>query len=139
MLRKFLTLSFMATMAISVAPVQAKQARECLADVIYAEARGESLHGQKAVGEVVVNRVGKTGFASSVCGVTRQKGQFAKPPRVSDKGSYQKALKVADDVLAGNGPKVTSGATYFHTPSVKPSWSHRKQRTGRIGSHIFYK
>ncbi|MFN3525574.1 MAG: cell wall hydrolase [Paracoccus sp. (in: a-proteobacteria)] len=34
---------------------------------------------------------------------------------------------------------MTGGATYFHTPAVRPSWSNRFQRTARIGRHIFYR
>lgn len=134
-----------AMLALVVAPAaEASQqkgsaSKRCLADVIYAEARGESRQGQVAVAEVVMNRVGKSGFAGSVCGVVRQKGQFAPRAHVSEGGAYQVALSVADDVLSGRAPKVTNGAMYFHTPAVKPSWSKRFKRTNRIGSHIFYR
>ncbi len=43
----------------------------CLAEAIYREAGGESIEGQYAVGEVIMNRV-SAGIASSVCGVIRQ-------------------------------------------------------------------
>lgn len=134
-----------AMLALFVAPAaeasqqKSSAARQCLADVVYAEARGETRQGQLAVAEVVMNRVGKSGFSGSVCGVVRQKGQFAPRVRVSENGAYKKALAVADDVLSGRAPKVTNGAMYFHTPAVKPSWSKRFKRTNRIGSHIFYR
>ena len=113
--------------------------QKCLADVVYAEARGESRTGQIAVAEVVMNRVGKHGFPGTVCGVTRQKGQFSPRARVSEGGAYQTAMNVAREVLQGSAPKVTNGATYFHTPAVSPSWSKRFTRTKKIGSHIFYR
>ncbi|MEO1961713.1 MAG: cell wall hydrolase [Paracoccus sp. (in: a-proteobacteria)] len=34
---------------------------------------------------------------------------------------------------------LTKGATYFHTPAVRPAWSRRFQRTVQIGRHIFYR
>lgn len=131
-------LTLMVAPAVEASQKRGSESRQCLADVIYTEARGESLQGQVAVAEVVMNRVGKSGYAGSVCGVARQKGQFAPRPRVSEAGAYQVALSVADDVLSGRAPKVTGGATHFHTPAVSPSWSKRFKRTGRIGSHIFY-
>ena len=42
---------------------------KCLAEAIYFEARGESIEGQYAVGEVIINRVLSDEFPNSVCGV----------------------------------------------------------------------
>lgn len=115
----------------------------CLAEAIYHEARGESVKGQAAVAEVVLNRVDSNKFASSVCGVINQPKQFsytiggAKPIR--NKSAYMRAREIARQALAGAPRVLTGGATYFHTPAVSPSWSHRFQRTVRIGQHIFYR
>ena len=53
----------------AISQVSADQ--KCLAEAIYREAGGESLKGQIAVGEVIMNRV-NAGIAPSVCGVTHQ-------------------------------------------------------------------
>ena len=45
---------------------------ECLAEALYFEARGESLNGQFAVAEVIMNRVDSKRFPNSVCGVINQ-------------------------------------------------------------------
>lgn len=115
----------------------------CMAEAIYFEARGESARGQQAVAEVILNRVDSNQFASSVCGVVNQPSQFsytiggAKPIR--NKSAYLRARDIARNALAGAPRILTGGATYFHTPAVRPSWSRRFQRTVQIGQHIFYR
>ncbi|MEL6751247.1 MAG: cell wall hydrolase, partial [Pseudomonadota bacterium] len=49
----------------------AKQ-RRCLANGIYFEARGESVQGQKAVAQVILNRVKNPAYPNSICGVVYQ-------------------------------------------------------------------
>lgn len=45
---------------------------QCLAEALYFEARGESLQGQFAVAEVIMNRVDSPRFPGSICGVVNQ-------------------------------------------------------------------
>ena len=47
----------------------------CLAEAIYFEARGESIKGQFAVAEVILNRVDSRSFPDTVCGVITQGGE----------------------------------------------------------------
>jgi len=114
----------------------------CLAEALYYEARGEGSAGQKAVAEVILNRVDHPRFPKSVCGVVNQSGQFSYHGRVSkrfsEKAAYQRAKHIAKAALAGAPRNLTGGATYFHTGGVRPSWSRKFTRTTRIGSHIFY-
>lgn len=44
----------------------------CLAEALYFEARGESIRGQFAVAEVILNRVDSPLFPNTVCGVINQ-------------------------------------------------------------------
>lgn len=115
----------------------------CLTEALYFEARGEGTNGQKAVAEVILNRVDHPRFPKSVCGVVNQSGQFSYHGRVakrfSEKGAYLRAKSVAMAALSGAPRNLTGGATYFHTPAVRPSWSRKFTRTARIGSHIFYR
>lgn len=120
----------------------------CLAEALYHEARGESLAGQVAVAEVILNRVDDAAFPGSVCGVVKQGNargcQFSyicdgKPDRVREPGAYARVAKIAKAMLDGAPRGLTDGATYFHTPAVRPTWSKRFTRTTRIGSHIFYR
>ena len=47
---------------------------QCLTEALYFEARGESLEGQIAVAEVILNRVDSPLYPRSVCGVVKQRG-----------------------------------------------------------------
>jgi N-acetylmuramoyl-L-alanine amidase len=120
-----------------------EQDLQCMTEALYHEARGEGRKGQAAVAEVILNRVDSRSFPSTVCGVINQRGQFSytiggsKPIR--NKAAYLRARDVAAAALSGASRNLTGGATYFHTPAVRPAWSHRFQRTTQIGSHIFYR
>ncbi|WP_255418597.1 cell wall hydrolase [Paracoccus sp. JM45] len=115
----------------------------CLAEALYHEARGEGAQGQRAVAEVILNRVDSRSFPTTVCGVIRQPSQFSytiggrKPIR--NKAAYLRAKDIAENALSGAPRQLTGGATYFHTPSVRPAWARRFQKTVQIGSHIFYR
>ena len=121
---------------------------ECLAEAVYFEARGESIKGQFAVAEVVLNRVDSGKFAKSVCGVVKQRGggscQFSYvcdgyADRMRDPQAREVAQRIAYVMLNGAPRTLTAGATYFHTHSVKPGWSRRFERTAAIGDHLFYR
>ena len=121
---------------------------QCLADVLYFEARGESVAGQAAVAEVVLNRVESGKFPNSICGVVHQSNnrgcQFSwtcdgKADRVRNPDAYAQVAKVAKALMEGAPRPLTDGATYFHTPSVRPAWAKKFTRTATVGSHIFYR
>ncbi|WP_199260809.1 cell wall hydrolase [Paracoccus binzhouensis] len=114
---------------------------QCLSEALYFEARGEGVDGQRAVAEVILNRVDHPRFPKTVCGVVNQRGQFTynKNARIREKGTFARVQKVAMAALAGAPRTLTNGATYFHARGVRPSWSKRFERTIRIGSHTFYR
>jgi spore germination cell wall hydrolase CwlJ-like protein len=121
---------------------------ECLSQAVYFEARGESIKGQFAVAEVVLNRVDSGQFAKSVCGVVKQRGggscQFSYvcdryADRMRERGARDIAQRIAYVMLNGAPRGLTSGATYFHTHGVKPRWSRKFERTASIGDHLFYR
>lgn len=121
---------------------------QCLATALYFEARGEGIKGQAAVAEVILNRVDSKKFPQTVCGVVNQSNgrgcQFSftcdgRPERVADRTAWSVAGKIARAMLDGAPRSLTDGATYFHTPAVRPSWSRRFQKTATIGRHIFYR
>lgn len=119
----------------------------CLSQVLYHEARGEGRKGQKAVAEVVLNRVDDPAFPDTVCGVVYQANrrgcQFSwtcdgRSDKIREEGAYARVSEVARNMLLGEERTLTDGATYFHTPAVKPAWSRKFTRTAKIGAHIFY-
>lgn len=121
---------------------------ECLTKALYFEARGESLKGQFAVAEVILNRVASKHYPNSVCGVVQQGGKGACQfsyhcdgvrDVMREQGAANLAGKIARLMLDGAPRQLTYGATHFHTRAVKPSWSRKFERTASIGAHLFYK
>lgn len=120
---------------------------QCLTEALYFEARGESLAGQVAVAEVILNRVDSPLYPRTVCGVVKQRGgggcQFSYvcqgKGKMREKGAADLAGRIARAMLDGAPRVLTDGATHFHTRSVKPSWSKRFARTAAIGAHLFYR
>jgi spore germination cell wall hydrolase CwlJ-like protein len=131
----------------------------CMAFNIYHEANNQSMLGQIAVGQVVMNRVEDSRFPDTVCEVVKQavtykgtdkpvlhKCQFSwycdgkKDEPNYDSKSWSKALKYAVVVLGGDITlDFTDGATHYHATYVRPAWAKTKTRTTRIDRHIFYR
>lgn len=127
------------------------KAWECLTEALYFEARGETLIGQMAVAEVILNRVDSAQYPNSVCGVVRQgeergkKGcQFSyRCDGRSDQPRSREAIdqvgKVAWVMLQGRPRILTDKATHYHALHVSPRWARKLVRTAQIGDHIFYR
>ncbi len=122
----------------------------CLAEAIYFEARGETIAGQFAVAEVILNRVDSARYPSSICGVVRQGAerssgcQFSfqcdgKPEVIRDRRAFAKAGKIARLMLEGRPRTLTENATHFHTTAVRPKWAKKMVKVVKIGDHIFYR
>ncbi|MDX5349220.1 MAG: cell wall hydrolase [Paracoccaceae bacterium] len=120
---------------------------QCLTEALYFEARGESLEGQIAVAEVILNRIDSPLYPSTVCGVVKQRGgggcQFSYvcdgKKRMREAGAADLAGRIARAMLDGAPRLLTDGATHFHTRHVRPGWSKRFAHTASIGAHLFYR
>ncbi len=121
---------------------------DCLATAIYFEARGESIRGQFAVAEVILNRVDSPLYPRTVCRVVHQGGskgcQFSftcdgRKDRIRDREAFGVAGKIARVMLDGAPRALTDGATHFHTKHVRPGWARRMPQTAAIGAHRFYR
>ena len=123
---------------------------ECLAEALYFEARGESIRGMFAVGEVILNRVDSDAYPDSLCSVINQGTgrryacQFTytcdgNPEVIAEPRAWERVGKVAAILLEGAPRALTGGATHYHTKAVNPSWAKRFPRTAAIGSHYFYR
>ncbi|MGR3623291.1 cell wall hydrolase [Pseudophaeobacter sp.] len=122
----------------------------CLAEALYFEARGETVKGQFAVAEVIMNRAKSAQFPNTLCGVINQgtgrryQCQFTytcdgHEEVIREKAAYVRVAKVARLVIDGAAPDLTQGATYYHTNAVSPRWSRSFTKTTRIGVHLFYR
>jgi spore germination cell wall hydrolase CwlJ-like protein len=125
--------------------------QQCLASGIYFEARGESVKGQAAVAQVILNRVRNPAYPKTICGVVyqnedwRNRCQFSFAcdsikDRVNSQYHWRVARDVAMAVTAGRIwlPQVGS-ATHYHAVYVRPNWARTMEKVGRIGMHVFYR
>src|SRR3954470_21692901 len=129
----------------SPAPAPAAQAAPdaeltCLAKVVVHEAGNQPRAGQLAVAQVVMNRVRSGRFASTICGVVAQRGQFFNahaynPPHDA---RWRLAMELARDAREGISEPVIGGALFFRAAYSAGSFGNRRQ-VGRIGAHLFYR
>ena len=129
-------------------PASREQAVECLATAALYEA-GDDPRGQRAVIQVVLNRVRAPGFPKTVCGVVYQgydrvtgcqfsftcDGSFARRPVHLGWGAARRAARRA---LAGQVFAPVGGATHYHADWVVPYWRGSMIKVARVGTHLFY-
>jgi hypothetical protein len=128
------------------------RAEKCLADAVYYEARGESLRGQMAVAQVVMNRVFSGRYPRNVCGVVYQNAAhylacqftFACEGRslgyISEPKMWRQAKRVAAETLDGKiWLNEVGHATHYHASWVRPYWVRQMAKLYRLGVHIFYR
>lgn len=122
----------------------------CLSEALYFEARGETVKGQFAVAEVILNRVESGRFPSSLCAVINQgtgkkyQCQFTytcdgNKEVIAEPGAFTRVGKIARAAMDGKAAALTDGATHYHTTAVRPRWARVYTRTARIGVHLFYR
>lgn len=125
------------------------RALQCLTTAIYYEAANEPTDGQRAVAQVILNRVRHPAFPATVCGVVFQgsekrgcqfsfacDGAMARAPMRS---AWDRAAKVAAAALSGQVFGAVGEATHYHTYAVTPSWNRSLVMTGVFGAHFFHR
>ncbi len=126
------------------------QEKRCLSEAVYYEARSETLSGQKAVAEVVLNRVNSKHFPSTICAVVYQGAerttgcQFSftcdGSTLIEPRGrAWIQSQDIAALVITKGVHPITRRATHYHTHEVNPVWSGNLKMTARVGSHVFYR
>ena len=130
--------------------------RECLAENVYFEARGQGQAGWVAVAQVTLNRVQDTRFPNTICEVVKQgltyesghpiknKCQFSwyrdgKSDKVKNLKVYSEINELINYVLDQKLFDFTGGATHYHADYVRPDWAKTKTKTIEIEDHIFYR
>lgn len=125
------------------------RALACLAAAVLYEA-GDDTIGQKAVAQVVLNRVRHPAFPKTVCGVVFQGSerntgcQFTFTCDGALRRSYgdrtwDRARAVADQALSGSVYEAVGQATHYHTDWVVPYWSHSLDKISAVGTHLFFR
>lgn len=131
--------------------VDGYRALHCLTSAIYYEAANEPDDGQRAVAQVVLNRVRHPAWPNSVCGVVYQgsertdmkcqftfscDGAMARRPSAA---AWNRARQVAIDALSGKSYAPVGLATHYHTLAVRPHWAPSLHPVAVVGAHIFYR
>lgn len=126
------------------------RALECLAQAVYYEAATEGVDGQRAVAQVILNRMRHPAYPATVCGVVYQgaerttgcqftftcDGSLARVPVPS---LWKQAQKVAAQALAGKVFAPVGHATHYHADYVLPFWADSLDKSAQVGRHIFYR
>lgn len=131
-------------------PGDAARAVDCLASAVLYEA-GDDREGQRAVAQVVINRVRHPAFPKTICGVVYQGAerrtgcQFTFTcdgalinHRWSD-AEWMRARTVATAALAGQVFAKVGYATHYHTDWVVPYWSSSLDKVSAVGTHLFFR
>lgn len=136
--------------ALAGSPNDKARALQCLTTAIYYEAAREPDDGQRAVAQVILNRVRHPAFPSTVCGVVFQGSEkrgcqfsFACDGAMSRgqpvREYWIRAARVAADALGGSVFAPVGMATHYHTYAVTPSWNRSLVMTGVYGAHFFHR
>ena len=123
----------------------------CLTAAIYYEAGNEPDEGQRAVAQVILNRVRHPAYPDTICGVVYQgterndtlcqftfgcDGSMARMP-VSL--VWNRARRNAQAALLGEIYAPVGLATHYHTLAVNPVWNKALTPTAIVGAHIFFR
>ena len=127
-----------------------QRAIDCLAAAEVYEA-GDDTTGEKAIAQVVLNRLRHPAFPKTICGVVFQGAdrstgcQFTftcdgaldrwKPTAAA----WDRARDVAEKALNGAVDKAVGYATHYHTDWVVPYWSASLDKIARVGTHLFFR
>jgi spore germination cell wall hydrolase CwlJ-like protein len=123
---------------------------DCLTAAIYYEAAREPVDGQRAVAQVVLNRVRHPAYPDTVCGVVFEGAQRitgcqfsftcdGSLRRAPEQSYWDRAHEVAKAALSGYVYAPVGWATHYHANYVVPYWSSTLVKTAVVGAHIFYR
>ncbi len=137
-------------MRIDNSGVDRSRAVECLTAAVYYEARSESDQGQRAVAQVVLNRVAHPSYPNTVCGVVYQGSERSTGCQFSftcdgsltrgpNRMFWLRAENVARAALSGYVERSVGLATHYHTIAISPYWAPSLRHIITVGAHRFYR
>jgi hypothetical protein len=129
--------------------IDRSRARECLALAALAEA-GAGDADQRAVMQVVLNRVRHPAFARTVCGVVFEGSQRptgcqftftcdGSLARTYSGSLWRAARRRAEEALGGYVDTAVGSATHYHADYVYPAWSGELDKVAAVGPHLFFR
>lgn len=123
----------------------------CLTSAIYYEAGQEPDEGQRAVAQVILNRVRHPAYPGTICGVVYQGTERADAlcqfsfgcdgsgMRLPASSAWARAWRNAQAALSGAVYAPVGLATHYHTLAVNPTWSRALTPAAIVGAHIFFR
>lgn len=125
------------------------RATDCLAAAVLYEA-GDDAIGERAVAQVVLNRVRHPAFPHTVCGVVFQgserstgcqftftcDGAMTRQPAPA---AWARARTIAAQALGGNVFAPVGLSTHYHTDWVVPYWSSSLDKVTAVKTHLFFR
>ncbi|HTU11814.1 MAG TPA: cell wall hydrolase [Allosphingosinicella sp.] len=130
-------------------PATFERSLQCLTEALYYEARSESEAGQRAVAQVVLNRVRHPAYPNTVCGVVYQGSQRTTGCQFSftctgvmgpigEPAAWHRARAIAASALRGAVYRPVGLAVNYHTTAIRPYWAPSLVTQTTVGAHIFY-
>lgn len=116
----------------SIANSITQQEKDYIARLAFLEARGESDEGQRAVIEVILNRVLSGSFPNTIDGVIFQSGQFTPANRIYSTTATPKEYNNLEFVLSGQAFQTDVNVVFFSTGLQQGRALYKK-----IGNHYF--
>ncbi|RYI36162.1 MAG: cell wall hydrolase, partial [Acetobacteraceae bacterium] len=148
----FSTLPNPAARAFRVGGSAESQARavDCLGAAVIYEA-GDDAVGERAVAQVILNRMRHPAFPKTICGVVFQ-GQERSTGcqftftcdgtmvrRMPSPAAWQRARDIARLALNGSVYRPVGHATHYHTDWVVPYWSASLEKITEVHTHLFFR
>ncbi|HEX7856577.1 MAG TPA: cell wall hydrolase [Sphingobium sp.] len=127
------------------------RALQCMTNALYYEAGNEPEEGQRAVAQVILNRLASGRWPNSICAVVYQGGERAdrgcqftfscdgSMARIPNVTAWIRARRIAARALGGDVFAPAGLATFYHTLAVRPPWVDRVRPVAVVGAHIFYR
>jgi spore germination cell wall hydrolase CwlJ-like protein len=126
------------------------RAIDCLAAAVYYEA-GDDAVGQRAVAQVIINRMRHPAFPKTICGVVFQGSERSTGCQFTftcdgamlrytpSPAAWQRARDVARLALNGSVYRPVGHATHYHTNWVVPYWSASLEKITAVDTHLFFR
>ena len=130
--------------------IQRARAIDCMAAAVLYEA-GDDPAGQRAVAQVVINRVRHPAFPKTICGVVFQGSERSTGCQFTftcDDAlvrhhwldvQWTRARQVATAALSGAVYKPVGYATHYHTDWVVPYWQSSLDKIAAVNTHLFFR
>lgn len=133
------------------APLPAQdRAVDCLAAAQLYEA-GDDAVGQRAVAQVIINRVRHPAFPKTICGVVFEGSERSTGCQFTftcdgalaryhyGEAAWLRARLRARAALSGAVYQPVGHATHYHTNWVVPYWSASLDKVAAVGTHLFFR